>query len=50
MTIQQTYCALRSRSQRVVDRDPNDHGFGTLEAVIVIPVVVILTMIVVQRG
>ena len=49
MTIQQTtYDALRGRCRRVVDRDAKDRGFGTLEAVIVIPVVVILTMIVVQ--
>ncbi len=49
MTIQQTtYDVVRGRYRRVVDRDAQDHGFGTLEAVIVIPVVVILTMIVVQ--
>src|SRR5664279_5824631 len=49
MTIQQTtYDALRGRCRRVVDRDAKDHGFEGPEAVIVIPVVVILTMIVVQ--
>ena len=50
MTLQRTHRALRSRWRRVVGRDANDRdrGFGTLEAVIVIPVVVILTMIVVQ--
>jgi Tfp pilus assembly major pilin PilA len=46
MTVQWTYRALRKRWRCVV-RD-RDRGFGTLEAVIVIPVVVILTMIIVQ--
>ena len=50
MTIQRTCRALGSRWRRVAGRDANDRdrGFGTLEAVIVIPVVVIMTMIVVQ--
>jgi Flp pilus assembly protein TadG len=53
MTIQRTYRALRSRWRRATDwhaadRVVKDHGFGTLEAVIVIPVLVLLTMIVVQ--
>jgi Tfp pilus assembly major pilin PilA len=50
MTFQRPNGALCSRWRHVVDRDGNDRdrGFGTLEAVIVIPVVVILTMIVVQ--
>jgi Tfp pilus assembly major pilin PilA len=46
MALQWTYRALRTRWCCVV-RD-RDRGFGTLEAVIVIPVVVIMTMIVVQ--
>jgi Tfp pilus assembly major pilin PilA len=46
MALQWMYRALRRRGCCVVgDRD---RGFGTLEAVIVIPVVVIMTMIVVQ--
>lgn len=50
MTVQWTYREMRRRWWRVVDEGANerDRGFGTLEAVIVIPVVVILTMIVVQ--
>lgn len=46
MTVQGTSRVLRTR-WRCVLRD-RDRGFGTLEAVIVIPVVVILTMIIVQ--
>jgi Tfp pilus assembly major pilin PilA len=50
MTVQWTYRALRKRWRCVVHQNATDrdHGFGTLEAVIVIPVVVILTMIIVQ--
>jgi Tfp pilus assembly major pilin PilA len=50
MAFQRTYRALRRRWCCVVSRtaDDRDRGFGTLEAVIVIPVVVIMTMIVVQ--
>ena len=46
MPIRRATRALRGRARRVC-RDP-ERGFSTLEAVIVIPVVVILTMLVIQ--
>ncbi len=46
MTRRSTYRALRNRWRCVVRN--RDSGFGTLEAVIVIPAVVMLTMIIVQ--
>ena len=46
MTARRAVRALRTRIRRV--RSEGDRGFSTLEAVVVIPVVVILTMVVIQ--
>jgi type II secretory pathway pseudopilin PulG len=46
MTARRAVRVLRTRIRRV--RSESDRGFSTLEAVVVIPVVVILTMLVIQ--